>query len=30
MFAKKNNLKMLTFGGDIVASGGYLILANGD
>ena len=29
-FAKNNNLKLLTFGREIVASGGYLILAQGD
>jgi serine protease SohB len=29
-FAKKHHLKLLTFGGEIVASGGYLILAQGD
>jgi protease-4 len=30
MFAKKHHLKLFTFGGEIVASGGYLILAQGD
>ncbi len=29
-YAKGNNLKLLTFGREIVASGGYLILAAGD
>lgn len=30
MFAQKHNLKLLTFARDMVASGGYLILAHGD
>ncbi len=30
LFAKKHHLKLFTFAGEIVASGGYLILAQGD
>ena len=29
-FARKNNLKLYTFAGDVAASGGYFVLSVGD
>lgn len=29
-FARKNNLKLFTFAGDVAASGGYFVLSVGD
>jgi NhaA family Na+:H+ antiporter len=29
-FARKNNLKLFTFGSDLAASGGYFVLSIGD